>query len=874
MNSLVDGLRGLRLLKPRLASYVWFWLMGMLAVSVLTGCGSRGAADSGGGGAGSYSISLPDTLEVTVNRGDAHSLFVDVAFNGDGLIVGYPTGSNTPSWLTIWAPEVSQSPARVELGVQAYDLSRGTHRATLRFITGNADTGEHIYKDVQLTVHVEERLFLYSSNFSGVTFDSFNGASVPAQQIYIAGGEVGDDWSLEVEYVVGDDWLEIDNTQGVVKTTDSIIFLRPNTVNQGYYQATIRLFDKDNNYSGEIDVNYQSTYLVTLEGDTYLGTLSSASAPEDLRFALTFNPNNWPEGQSTAWTLETDQQWLVPEQTEGNFAGQQSLYFIIDPDALALEGESGSYSLYATISLIEASGVIGRLEHQVGLRYELDQRIKVVGDVYFEINQNSEIPTGVLTVQTPDHGVLSHNVPWTATSSEPWLRLENTSGATRADSTLLFTVDAGAFASLDGTPPQVEITIEPDHPQYAPITVYPEIVVDLPKVTAVTPNIYYQGQSSTIKIFGKNFIAGNNYRFMLADEVIEGTAQSTSMISARVPLNLSVGHFQLQVANKLGLDLNVADITIKSPEKHSFNRWVLSSPYDTMVSDPWRDSIYFYGASVDAIGQINYLLDFGEITTPSEQISSMAFTSDGTQLIIARYNEEQVDLQWLAPESFSVLSNAIFTSPLLRFSQSVKIMPVFGGEVYVHMQNGVPFFEGIEGGNLFVGASGEVFGSVSNDGTTISIATLNELNIFDATGNLVQRLTESMEDMAEGKIAISRNGLAILVGNKFFNQHESLGYALFGELERNQEINSLALAPDASEAFVQHYENNQTVIYRYDLTGDEAREVYSADIEPVAAAIAEGETVLQMVVSDDGGALFVLCLSVDKTHSVFYTIPL
>lgn len=870
MRASADKLCGLRCITLSVPSYVW--LISILALGALTGCGSRGGSD--GGGASQYSVAVPDTLEVTVRRGERKSFSVDVAFNGDGLLVGYPTGGNQPSWLLISAPEISQSPARVEFEVQAFDLARGTHRTTLRFITGNAETGEHIYKDMQLTVRAEEPLFLYSSTFNGVNFDSYNGASVPPQQIYITGGEVGDDWSIEVDYDIGDDWLEIDKTQGVVKSVDTAITLRPKTVNQGYYKATLYLRDKDNNYSGEVNVYYESTYHITLDGDTDLGTLSQNSTPEDLQFTLTLNPNNWPEGESITWTLGTDQQWLVPAQTEGNFAGQQSLLFAIDPEALALEGDTGYYSVYATIRLNEASGAIGTLEHQVGVRVELDQKLAINGDVYFEIDQDSENTTGELTVLTPYHGVLSHNVPWTATSSEPWLTLENTSGSTLADSVLRFTVDAAAVASFDGALPQVVITIEPDHPQYSAISVYPEIVVKLPKITAVTPNTHSQGQSSTIKIFGKNFIADDTYRFELGGKVIEGVAQSTTMISATIPSSLAEGQYQLTVANNLGLELNAADITIKAPGQHSDNRWVLSSPYKSMVIDTWRDSAYFYSDDVNAIGQLDFLADTGELTTPSDAIESMAFTADGEHIIVARDVGGQLDLRWLEPKTFMSSSQSIFASPLLMLSASVKIMPVFGGEVYVHSQIGFPLFEGIDGNNFFARGSAEFYSAVSHDGTTILVASNNEINIFDYAGNSIQQLSEVTEDLNAAKVAIARNGSALLVGNKFFNQYDNLDYAIFGELESEEVINSVALAPKASAAFVQYYVNNQAVIYRYDLGGSETREIYPADSEPLATTITEGEQVLQMQVSDDGGALLVLCLASDKTHSVFYTIPL
>ncbi|HWK48375.1 MAG TPA: hypothetical protein VNR40_00745, partial [Steroidobacter sp.] len=60
-------------------------------------------------------------------------------FVGDGVIVGYPPGVASASWLSVNAPSSAQSPVTVTLSVTSTGLAPGTYTANLRFASGKAD---------------------------------------------------------------------------------------------------------------------------------------------------------------------------------------------------------------------------------------------------------------------------------------------------------------------------------------------------------------------------------------------------------------------------------------------------------------------------------------------------------------------------------------------------------------------------------------------------------------------------------------------------------------------------------------------------------------------------------------------------------------
>lgn len=875
MNSLVYTLWGAFGLNAMSLRSFWRYLLAAL-LCCLAGCGSRESASQKGGGSDQYSISLPDSLDVTVTKGDVHSTILNVAFNGDGLIVGFPPGANQPPWLSIWAPGESASPARVELDIYAYDLPRGIYQTTLRFMTGNVNTGENITKDVVLTVSVEEPLRLFNPSFSQIRFESVNGSSTPSRDIYIAGGEVGTQWSLQVEYSTDTRWLDVSREEGIVQASNTAISIRPNTTKGGLYQATIVLLDEYGNSVGSVDVSYSSAYQIDLEGDIAAITLSPASTPDDLKFSLTLNPHNLPDGENHSWILEVNKSWLVPEVTEGNFGEVQTLNFSIDPQALSIES-AGVYSyVSASITLIDPSGNIQPIERIISFRYNLEQVLIAQGDTYFSINQNSQNAAGQITIATHDHGVLSHDVTWRASSSQPWLRLINATGGTRENNTLTFEIDQSIFFDNSGSLPAIDILIQPDNPQYSQFVVNPEIVIDIPKVTQVSPNIHFSGQKSSIKVLGENFIEGNTYWFTLGDIRIDGIAESTSIVSAQLPDNLPAGNAILSVGNYLGLDTDNVALTIKARPQYSEKRWELPKKYDAMVLDPWRDAVFFYGEGMNTFSHVDYLENSAD-QIQSDSLSgliSLAMSKDGQYLLAVQYQGSATDIHWLDPQTLMPIKDDSLIIPVISSYGRYQLMSVVDGNAYLLAVDGIPLLSGINGGLLFPRALNQINGVESRDGTKLILADWQGLYVYDYMGYEISYKQPSFGEFKAGMISVSQDGTSVLIGNAFYDQHPDIGLSLFGELTINSDIHAAALAPSGSEAYLQSYESNQAVIYRYDLTGDVAREVYPADSEPLTTIISEGEQVLQMTVSDDGGGLFVLCLSADKTHSVFYTIPL
>lgn len=198
---------------------------GLFFVLLMQGCG-------GGGGGGSskdntatnngYSITVSDssyTFNEKWGSDTTQSKVITATYKGDGLVVGYPPGVTVPTWLTI-----QSSGNSVTLTPNAYEFI-GSRQTTLRFATGQADGSSVVYKDVNITLNIEDTLALTSTDtlvFGGI---AGNPDFSDAQKISVYTGQMA--WTL-----TGPDWLSFSKASGT-GWTDVTIAVKPNALPAG-----------------------------------------------------------------------------------------------------------------------------------------------------------------------------------------------------------------------------------------------------------------------------------------------------------------------------------------------------------------------------------------------------------------------------------------------------------------------------------------------------------------------------------------------------------------------------------------------------------------------------------------------------------------
>lgn len=117
----------------------------------------------------------------------ADTLSVHIAFNGDGVLIGFAPGVPQPSWLKL--PFASSTPITapdkqvdVSIGVDAKGLSGGTYSTSLRFVTGTlGNSASMTYIDLPVRVTVLNAPVVYSGPM--LEFDAKEGQVSGSQSL-------------------------------------------------------------------------------------------------------------------------------------------------------------------------------------------------------------------------------------------------------------------------------------------------------------------------------------------------------------------------------------------------------------------------------------------------------------------------------------------------------------------------------------------------------------------------------------------------------------------------------------------------------------------------------------------------------------------
>ena len=176
----------------------------IIASLLITGCG--------GGGDDKTSISISVTkadFQLTQNINVYEPVMVNVQFNGDGLVVGYPAGVSDPGWLQIEVLNSNSNSALVKLSFVPY-WQVGKYSTTVRFVTGRQDGSNLSYVDLPVTAEVVPQ---FSALAPAMDFQQVIGAGqltkpLEGYKIDIQGPKAV--WTVTSNV----DWLTFDKTSG------------------------------------------------------------------------------------------------------------------------------------------------------------------------------------------------------------------------------------------------------------------------------------------------------------------------------------------------------------------------------------------------------------------------------------------------------------------------------------------------------------------------------------------------------------------------------------------------------------------------------------------------------------------------------------
>lgn len=333
------------------------------------------AACGGGGGGSAYSLSVsPTAVAFTAERDGVlpNAQSIQASFKGDGLIVGYPTGTTPPAWLAASLSSSTGSSAAVTLQITTTALPAGTYSTTLRFITGKSDGTNLVTRDVPITYRVNQGLQAAQSSF---TFTTFEGTTPPAQTLNLSSDLGAYSWGITVESSGAGptDWLTVTPPTGSASMSTAVL-VQAASRPQGAYGANLVLRDGAGALKATIPVTYTVNGVFDLAGTLSLN-LDQGSAVTALDVPLTLQTHlGASAGAAQHWQITSDQPWLAVTPASGDLSTNQSLTAHVNP---AFMGSLPNGPSTATLTVHLSSGTYSDLNVPFVLNLNLPQVVHV-----------------------------------------------------------------------------------------------------------------------------------------------------------------------------------------------------------------------------------------------------------------------------------------------------------------------------------------------------------------------------------------------------------------------------------------------------------------------------------------------------------------
>jgi hypothetical protein len=304
-----------------------------IVLFVLSGCGGSSGSDD-------TSISISTTkldFAAVQNSSAPQTAVVDVKFNGDGAIVGYPTGVTPAPWLTIQVLSTTSANAKVQFGLITTHTP-GKYSTTVRFLTGKDDGSALKYVDLAVTAEI---FAPFSATAPTLAFTQIIGAE--AQTTPLLGHQlaiVGDKatWSITSNV----DWLTFSKTSGTGPANVAVTV----TKNAGAGTGQITVTDSQSGTSKQFAVTVtRTTNQLKVTPQTLSFNVGLTTTLEQLSNTISISDtlNSAVANAAVAWTFKSaSAPWLLVNVTSGTTETPQTVQVSIDPTTTALA--SGTYN--------------------------------------------------------------------------------------------------------------------------------------------------------------------------------------------------------------------------------------------------------------------------------------------------------------------------------------------------------------------------------------------------------------------------------------------------------------------------------------------------------------------------------------------------
>lgn len=839
------------------------------------------ACSSGGGGGGpDYSINLSQSsVNAQVNIGGSSTASVIATYTGDGVVVGYPPGVAEVSWLTVDVLNQISAQVVIELTLNSGGFSPGIYTTTLRVVTGKADGSAVRYEDLSITMTVQDGLRF--ATHPNLKFQSKAGLPAAPQAIEI---NALSDWRLQVfGSSTYDNWLTFSQSEGSAEGGNVSVLVNAAGQPEGYHSATLILTDAAGNQVDSLSVDLTVTGAPYLNAEPDKSITTSAGAAE-LTWDIQLTSDYGANGSSLTWTATSDQAWLIINNTNGDLNGNQVIQAFLDPEAL-LHLANGAHTTNVTVQF--SSPALNPLSVQLNLDLQLTPTLTLAEPVVFMVDSTSEeaaVSVSVAVVGDVGSAFAPHigAISWQAQTDHQWLTVETPNGDLTDNSELILALDRAALTTLANGEHEASVTLTPSAPRFASAMVPVSLQLALPSLAAVGPYVVFSGEQNPLILQGSGFISDHSHTVAIGDVTLSAEFVNQTQLSLQLPINVAAGEYTVTVINSLGIERPNVRLLVKDTPSYSTAAMTVPKPFRNITLDPERQAVLLTGGPTNELYRL--LLDdqgqWQNDSLPMANLQSATLTRDGTELLVAVASTEINDrVVRLNADTLAIIDSSHSPSEHDFYGSFDLLLPLLDGSTFV--------FDSSQFGIalsypdwLHLDAGPSVHYSqafMSRDRTRFLLGGNNsavETYSYDLSGGTFVHHPALLESyFRTHNVAMSGNASRIVAYSSIYDSD----YQLLGSLSPIDGIDGVAVSPDGTSAFVKRYINDQTQLFHYDISA--AAGPYTANPEPLEFVLAEGEYIVDMEVSTDGKALFILCAKFESgytgpTGSVFYIHPL
>lgn len=488
----------------------------------------------------------------------------------------YSSGSD---WLTLTP---SNDFSSINLAVTP--LVAGTYNATIS-IAYTTTGGVLKTLSVPITYTATS---ISSTPVTPLVFSSIEGSATTQQTVGVAfSGGLTPTWSASVNYINGSGWLNL-------TANANSIDVQPSLLAVGTYQAEIVI--NYNTALGASSVSIPVSHTVT-QGVSASVTSISVSAIEGQAPPAVPVSINYTGTGTLSWTTTITYNgvagWLnlssssgasLPANTSVNFSPLSE----------------GTYS--ATINVqYSFNGISGNI--LIPVTYTLSTAWQLPADVSFTLDSSTVAADLTQIIAIGDTG---NQVNWTASSADPWLGLNPTTGNTVSSNQIALSLVNAEIEKLAAGDYSTVITFTADNANIKPASINVSLANTLPIVNFVAPYVTYTDSvgSDYVIVRGSGF-TGLTQSVMFGTELATNvTIISDTEMRVTPPTTLAAGQYSVFVSNPLSLSLTQAELVVKAPTAFANQSLAttLGAGNQRMVYDAERETLFVSRCYFCAIG--------------------------------------------------------------------------------------------------------------------------------------------------------------------------------------------------------------------------------------------------------------------------------